>query len=207
MSRYCCISALLSLQLKENVCRILWLSFLLFACVGSIPVQQGRGCWFVSLKLLPMRLNYLFPGVLPYWSSGSLASSQGSGPHQSVLKPNFKSVERLAQSAASRADPYNSPQSAYWGQDFVGNPDYAVKYPEAPGNNEDQGPFFTDLSALTPIYASSSRSRYHRGRAVFAQTHYIPGDPVYPSMPVIYHYSQRSGGETGPADVSKKGSF
>lgn len=153
-----------------------------------------------------MRLNCLFTGVLPYWSSGNLASSQGSGPHhQSVLKPNYESAERLAQNAASRADHYKSPQSAYWGQSFVGNPEYGVKYPNAPGNNEAQAPVFTDLSALTPVYASSSRSRYQRGRAVYAQTRYIPGDPVYPSMPLIYHYSQRSGGETAPADPSKKG--
>lgn len=154
-----------------------------------------------------MRLNCLFPGLPPYWSSGNLASSQGSGPHhQSVLKPNFEFAERLAQNAASKADHYKSPQSAYWGQGFVGNPEYGVEYPYAPGNNEAQEQFFTDLSDLTPVYASSSRSRYQRGRAVYAQTRYIPGEPVYPSMPVIYHYSQRSGGNTGPADVSKKGS-
>lgn len=159
------------------------------------------------VQILPMRLNLLFPGPLPHWSSGTLASSQGSGPHhQSVLKPNFESAERFAQNAAFRADHYKSPQSAYWGQGFAGNPEYGVKYPHAPGN-EDQELFFTDLSALTPVYASSSRSRYQRGRAVFAQTRYIPGDPVYPPMPVIYRYSQRSGGETGPAAVPKKGSF
>lgn len=159
-------------------------------------------------QILPMTSNYLFPDPLPYWSSGTLASSQGIGPHhQSVLKPNFESAERFAQNAASRADHYKSPQSAYWGQAFAGNPEYVVKYPHAPGNNEDQKPFYTDLSALTPVYASSSRSRYQRGRAVFAQTRYIPGEPVYPSMPVIYHYSQRSGGGTGPADVSKRGNF
>eukprot|EP00066_Takifugu_rubripes_P030267 XP_011619533.1 PREDICTED: uncharacterized protein LOC105419586 [Takifugu rubripes] len=155
---------------------VLWLSFLLIGCVGSIPVQKG---------------------VLPYWSSGNLASSQGS-----VLKPNYESAERLAQNAASRADHYKSPQSAYWGQSFVGNPEYGVKYPHAPGNNEDQAPVFTDVSALTPVYASRSRSRYQGGRAVYAQTRYIPGDPVYPSVPLIYRYSQRSVGE---ADPSKKG--
>lgn len=155
-------------------------------------------------QVLPMRINCLFPGPLPYWSSGALASSQGSGPHhQSVLKPNFESTEHLAQNAAPRAHHYKSPQSAYWGQGFVGNPEYVVKYPHVPGNNEEQEPFFTELSALTPVYASSSRSRYQRGRAVFAQTRYIPGDPVYPSMPIIYRHSQRSGGQTGPADVPK----
>lgn len=154
-----------------------------------------------------MRLNCFFPGLLPYWGSGNLASSQGTGQHhQSVQKPIFESAERLAQIAASRAEQYKSPQS-YWSQVSVGNPEHGVKYLHTPGSTEDQEAFFTDLSALTPVYVSSSRSRYQRGRAVYAQTHYIPGDPVYPSMPGIYHYSQRSRGETGPADLPKKGSL
>lgn len=176
-----------------------WLRVLAaFLCrkVGAVGL-----CFF---KFWPVRLNHLFPGLPPYWSSGNLARSQGSGPdHQSVLKPNF--ADRLAQNAASKADHYKSLQSN-WGQGFVGNPEYGDKYPNAPDDTEEQGPFFTDLSALTPVYASSSRSRYQNGRAVFAQTRYIPGDPVYPSMPVSYRYSQRSGGGTGPAHVPKKGS-
>lgn len=183
----------------------------------------------------------MFADPLPYWNSGNVARSQGSGSRpQSVLKPNFETAELLAQNAASRADHYSrpsrgnwfspevnqnvaasqaaghylgvpgeihSPQSAHWGQGFVENPEYGVMYPHVPSNDAAQEPFFTDLSALMPVYTSSSRSRYQRGRAVFAQTRYIPGDPVYPSMPVVYSYSQRSGEETGPAAVPNKGVF
>lgn len=45
-------------------------------------------------------------------------------------------------------------------------------------------PVFSDVSDLEPVYSFSSRSKYQRGRAVFAQTRYTPGESVPPPLPV-----------------------
>lgn len=129
-------------------------------------------------------------------------------------KGNWFSPEDKGQMASKATGHYSggpgeilSPQLIHWPQGVAGHPEYGVAYPYDPSiPAEDLEPFFTDSSALMPVYTSSSRSRYQRGRAVFAQTRYTPGDPFYPVMPV-YSYSQRSGEETGPADTLNKGGF
>nr|XP_008303148.1 PREDICTED: uncharacterized protein LOC103374778 [Stegastes partitus] len=54
----------------------------------------------------------------------------------------------------------------------------------ASGDGGDE-PFFSDTSDLDKVYAFSSRSRYQRGRAMFAQTRYTPTEPLYPSVPIF----------------------
>ncbi|XP_074534196.1 uncharacterized protein LOC141796823 [Halichoeres trimaculatus] len=55
--------------------------------------------------------------------------------------------------------------------------------------DENSGPIFSDVSDLDPVYGFSSRSRYQRGRAVFAQSRYTPGEllaqPIPQYVPVI----------------------
>ncbi|CAJ1057292.1 acanthoscurrin-1-like [Xyrichtys novacula] len=55
----------------------------------------------------------------------------------------------------------------------------------AAGDSGDGGsePIFSDVSDLDPVYAFSSRSRYQRGRAVFAQSRYTPGEALVQPMP------------------------
>ncbi|XP_041651866.1 aspartate, glycine, lysine and serine-rich protein-like [Cheilinus undulatus] len=50
--------------------------------------------------------------------------------------------------------------------------------------SEEPQQVFSDVSELEPVYAFSSRSSYQRGRAVFGQTRYTPGEPVVPPMPI-----------------------
>ncbi|XP_041651288.1 probable peroxisomal membrane protein PEX13 [Cheilinus undulatus] len=50
--------------------------------------------------------------------------------------------------------------------------------------SEEPQQVFSDVSELEPVYAFSSRSSYQRGRAVFGQTRYTPGEPVAPPMPI-----------------------
>ncbi|XP_034540717.1 acanthoscurrin-1-like [Notolabrus celidotus] len=50
--------------------------------------------------------------------------------------------------------------------------------------DESSGPIFSDVSDLDPVYAFSSRSRYQRGRAVFAQSRYTPGEALVQPMPI-----------------------
>lgn len=74
-------------------------------------------------------------------------------------------------------------------------PNYGGENPEA---------VFSDVSDLEPVYSFSSRSRYQRGRAVFAQTSYTPGEPVFPPMPIARRTSKITG-EYSPDDARKGG--
>ncbi|KAM7396144.1 hypothetical protein PAMP_019211 [Pampus punctatissimus] len=91
--------------------------------------------------------------------------------------------------------PYAAPQSSGYGGYGYGG--YAssgtgyegdVSYGFAPGDDWSSGsatshgetpePVFSDVSFLEPVYSFSSRSRYQRGRRVFAQTRYTPEEPA-----------------------------
>ncbi|KAM7413866.1 hypothetical protein PAMA_018928 [Pampus argenteus] len=52
-----------------------------------------------------------------------------------------------------------------------------VSYGFAPGDDSPEL-VFSDVSFLEPVYSANSRSRYQRGRRVFAQTRYTPVEPV-----------------------------
>ncbi|XP_060893135.1 uncharacterized protein LOC132973606 [Labrus mixtus] len=66
-------------------------------------------------------------------------------------------------------------------------------------------PVLSDVSDLEPVYSFSSRSRYQRGSATFVQTHYSPGDPFFPPMPV-YNPPMKTGSKQGsPAEAPPKG--
>lgn len=73
---------------------------------------------------------------------------------------------------------YGSSGSAYVGDSWTSGP--ANGYDAG----DDPEPVFSDVSDLEPVYSFSSRSSYQRGRAVFAQTRYTPGEPVFQPMPV-----------------------
>ncbi|XP_042352543.1 uncharacterized protein LOC121950570 [Plectropomus leopardus] len=73
------------------------------------------------------------------------------------------------------------------------------------GGAEDPEPVFSDVSDLEPVFSFSSRSSYQRGRAVFAQTRYTPGEPV-PEMMPVYRRISKTSKPSGPAkDPTKKG--
>ena len=67
---------------------------------------------------------------------------------------------------------------------------------EAVGSSE---PVFSDVSDLEPVYSFSSRSKYNRGRAVFSQSRYTPGEPAaLPPMPLSSF--RRPAVQSRPAD-------
>ncbi|XP_019964571.2 uncharacterized protein [Paralichthys olivaceus] len=72
---------------------------------------------------------------------------------------------------------------------------YAAEAPE---------PVFSDVSDLEPVYSFSSRSRYNRGRAVFSQTRYTPGEPPLPP-PMPLSRVRRPSAQSRPADAPAKG--
>lgn len=73
--------------------------------------------------------------------------------------------------------------------------------------DEDPEPVFSDVSDLEPVYSFSSRSRYQRGRAVFAQTRYTPGELVPPPMPVSRRISKATSKQSRRANAPTKGGF
>ncbi|KAM7396143.1 hypothetical protein PAMP_019210 [Pampus punctatissimus] len=86
--------------------------------------------------------------------------------------------------------PYAAPQSSGYGGYASSGTGYEgdVSYGFAPGDDWSSGsatshgetpePVFSDVSFLEPVYSFSSRSRYQRGRRVFAQTRYTPEEPA-----------------------------
>ncbi|XP_036936048.1 probable calcium-binding protein CML50 isoform X1 [Acanthopagrus latus] len=68
-------------------------------------------------------------------------------------------------------------------------------------------PVFSDVSDLEPVYSFSSRSNYQRGKAIFAQTRYTPGEPVAPLMPVAKSISKTASKQRSPAKATAKGRY
>ncbi|KAM7003420.1 uncharacterized protein LKV04_004468 [Tautogolabrus adspersus] len=68
-------------------------------------------------------------------------------------------------------------------------------------------PVFSDVSDLEPVYSFSSRSGYQRGRAMFAQTRYSPGEPVLPPMPVYKPIIKTISKQSSPAKAPTKGGY
>lgn len=171
---------------------------------NSRDVASPRGSRSLPQNVKP---NFEAPERLP-----QNAAFRANDRYTSPGKGNWFSPEDRGQMGFKATGHYSggpgeilSPQPIHWSQGFAGHPEYGVAYPYDPRKAaDDHKSFFTDSSALMPVYTSSSRSRYQRGRALFAQTRYTPGDPFYPVMPVIYSYSQRSE-ETRPADAPNKG--
>ncbi|XP_035006809.2 uncharacterized protein LOC118103799 isoform X2 [Hippoglossus stenolepis] len=63
---------------------------------------------------------------------------------------------------------------------------------------------FSDVSDLEPVYSFSSRSKYLRGRAVFSQSRYTPGEPAaLPPLPMsrVLRLSVQSRPADPPAKV------
>lgn len=56
-------------------------------------------------------------------------------------------------------------------------------------SGEENKPVFSDVSGLEPVYTTGSRSRYQRGRSVFAQTRYTPTESVGFPMPLFPYTS------------------
>ncbi|XP_056243243.1 prisilkin-39-like [Seriola aureovittata] len=67
-------------------------------------------------------------------------------------------------------------------------------------------PVFSDVSDLEPVYSFSSRSGYQRGREVFSQTRYTPGEPAPRVMPVSRRIS-KTPTQSDSAGAPAKGGF
>lgn len=116
--------------------------------------------------------------------------------------------------AASQTGGYDGSYNAgYGGSASAYKGDASYGFAVAPGEeNWSSGsagslePVFSDVSDLEPVFSFSSRSRYQRGRAMFAQTRYTPGEPVFPPMPLVRR-GEATLPESGPADLPTKTGF
>ena len=54
-------------------------------------------------------------------------------------------------------------------------------------------PFYSDVSDHEPVYSFRSRSKYRRGKAVFSQSRYTPGEPAAPPRMSLSKFSRPSG--------------
>lgn len=68
--------------------------------------------------------------------------------------------------------------------------------------DENPEPVFSDVSYLEPVYSFSSRSSYQRGRGVFAQTRYTPGEPVPSLMPLSRRFSKIASLQSSPSPTT-----
>ncbi|KAG7231145.1 hypothetical protein INR49_027185 [Caranx melampygus] len=117
--------------------------------------------------------------------------------------------------ATSHASGYegNAPSGGYDGSagGYAGSSSYGyVSHQDGTSSGSDGNtgpeapePVLSDVSDLEPVYSFSSRSSYQRGRAVFAQTRYTPGEPAPPVMPV-YKLVRKTPMESGPAAAPAK---
>uniref|UniRef100_A0A3B3C9Y0 Uncharacterized protein n=1 Tax=Oryzias melastigma TaxID=30732 RepID=A0A3B3C9Y0_ORYME len=182
----------------SNVCRFLWISFLLFGCVSCVP--QG-GYYLPYQGQVPAyekpstQSGYSgFPdtyssGMNTGGSGGSSMWYTGSYPEQEPAKPTY---QRPAQSSG---------QGSYSGGDSTPGGQYQVEQ-ESWSSSDDEEPEFTPVSDEDQVYAFKSRSRYNQKRLLFSQFRYTPTEPRVPQEPVFPYPSKSSHQGKG----SKKGS-
>ncbi|XP_030253596.1 shematrin-like protein 1 [Sparus aurata] len=161
-----------------------------------------------------------------YYSPSSYGSTNvAEGEAFSSGYSSYNSPEVAQYGVANAASPYDfgaptgSYSGGYGGSAGVYGGGGSYGYAPAPqdegfGSVGSQGageeipePVFSDVSDLEPVYSFSSRSNYQRGRAVFAQTRYTPGEPVAPLMPVSKSVSKTASKQRSPAKVTTKGRY
>uniref|UniRef100_A0A3B4TCJ8 Uncharacterized protein n=1 Tax=Seriola dumerili TaxID=41447 RepID=A0A3B4TCJ8_SERDU len=191
-----------------------WISCLLIGSISCSPVPKASG----------------YDGSAP---SGSYASppsgydsSAPSGTYTGGYASSASGYDGSAPSGiyASPASGYGSsaPSGMYTGgyassdSGYAGSSSYGFVSPQDEASSgsatntgagiETPEPVFSDVSDLEPVYSFSSRSSYQRGREVFAQTRYTPGEPAPLVMPVSRRIS-KTATQSGSAGAPAKGGF
>ncbi|CAK6980860.1 prisilkin-39-like [Scomber scombrus] len=114
------------------------------------------------------------------------AASQPSGYDSGASRGNYGYGSYASAGSGSAGD-------ASYG--FVTSSDAGDEGPE---------PVFSDVSDLEPVYSSSSRSRYQRGRAMYTKTRYTPGE----SGPVVMSgATSETSNQNYPAKAPAKGGY
>ncbi|XP_053175943.1 fibroin heavy chain-like [Scomber japonicus] len=135
--------------------RLLWISCLLIGSISCVPAGKKYGSGAADPGWRSVR--YYSPVVSSY--GAAYPASQPSGYDSGALGGGYGYGGYASAGSGSAG-------GASYG--FVTSSDAGDENPEA---------VFSDVSDLEPVYASSSRSRYQRGRAMYTKTRYTPGEP------------------------------
>ncbi|XP_040894444.1 prisilkin-39-like isoform X2 [Toxotes jaculatrix] len=202
--------------------RLLWISVLLFGHVVCVPVDKSSGS---SLSSLPIPSSYVATGGSADSGYPSFRDEGYSSPGVVYAASHTGGYDSGAPSAGYGGYGGYGGYSGGYGGGYGGSAGgYAVSgsygFDPAPGGEdlsvgpavgdgagvEAPEPVFSDVSDLEPVYSFGSRSSYQRGRSVFAQTSYIPGEPAPPPMPV-YRHAGKTSKVSSSSDVPTKGGF
>lgn len=136
------------------------------------------------------------PQANPDVTYGSDGSNTGAGLANRQNQYQFSDG-----SASGSANAYGGYGSYTWAAEPQENSRSGPAGIYGPENLE---PVFSDVSDLEPVYSFSSRSSYQRGRAVFAQSRYTPGEPSYQVMPIVVRASNTPPIRNDPVDAAVK---
>uniref|UniRef100_A0A3Q0SG10 Uncharacterized protein n=1 Tax=Amphilophus citrinellus TaxID=61819 RepID=A0A3Q0SG10_AMPCI len=164
------------------VYRVLWISCLLIKSILCAPVEYGTLFDYVGAH--PMQEGSFYED----FQESADYEPDSSYDHTSAGPRSYRGDKMAG------GDWFNS---GYTG----GNSAYGWVHPTQVNSvsgtsGEENKPVFSDLSNLEPVYTTGSRSRYQRGRAVFAQTRYTPTEslglplPLFPYTTVKKHQGQ-----------------
>ncbi|CAI5665891.1 unnamed protein product [Oreochromis niloticus] len=169
--------------------RLVWL-LCLTGSITCAPVEKGLGLNSAETQTLPW---YTFRGT----GSSELGSDSDKAPQRTSSGYGVQSLPPYTLYEAPAAGSLGYTVGQY-GAPGVGSDRYAVgQYQTGPtqfntqsGIGDDENKLvFSDVSGLEPVYSISSRSRYHKGRAVFAQTRYTPTESLGLSVPLFPYTS------------------
>uniref|UniRef100_A0A3B4WSG5 Uncharacterized protein n=1 Tax=Seriola lalandi dorsalis TaxID=1841481 RepID=A0A3B4WSG5_SERLL len=201
------------------VCRMFWISCLLIGSISCSPLPKASGYGGSAPSG-----SYASP---PSGYDGSAASGTYTGGYASSASGYDGSAP-----SGSYTGGYASPPSGYYGSapsgsytggyassdsGYAGSSSYGYVSPQDEASSESATntgagletpePVFSDVSDLEPpVYSFSSRSSYQRGRELFAQTRYTPGEPAPRVMPVSRRIS-KTPTQSDSAGAPAKGGF
>ncbi|XP_073328697.1 uncharacterized protein [Pagrus major] len=184
---------------------------------SSSPLPSLSNPSFNKATELPAPQDATYYGPGSYGSTNVAGGEAFSSGYSSYNSPEVSqyglgyaaSPYDVGAPAGSYSGGYGSSAGVYGGHGSYG---FAPAPRDEDGSSGSAGgeipePVFSDVSDLEPVYSFSSRSNYQRGRAVFAQTRYTPGDLVAPLMPVSRSSSKTASGQSSPAKAPTKGGY
>uniref|UniRef100_A0A667ZBM5 Uncharacterized protein n=1 Tax=Myripristis murdjan TaxID=586833 RepID=A0A667ZBM5_9TELE len=209
-------------------CRVLWISCLLIGSITCYPRSSSKG----KTRLGDSDSGY---GFNPS-SSNVYSINVGNSDFDSGYGNPDASEHSLSSTGAEHAVYVASPGDWYEEADtsapvgsydpgydgsygyvdnsaaegaYEGSPDEDGSYGIGGGTGEESlEPVFSDTSDLQPLFSVSSRSSYQRGRTVFSQTRYTPGEFQPPVRPLSKGtVSQAAPAPRKPAKAPVKGGF
>uniref|UniRef100_A0A668SVR7 Uncharacterized protein n=1 Tax=Oreochromis aureus TaxID=47969 RepID=A0A668SVR7_OREAU len=163
--------------------RVLWISCMLIGSIVCVPVEYVASNKFWVLPCFSS--DYGFD--MEYEDTGTYPMQEGAFFYDhSQESANYEADDGYDHIATgSSAGPRSSRSNEMVGDDWFTSGYTGGNSAYADTSGEENKPVFSDVSGLEPVYTTGSRSRYQRGRSVFAQTRYTPTESVGFPMPLF----------------------